>query len=73
VLLQAGLIAVASVVVMLGLTMGLLAFLRHMEVPYALPPALAALVVLAVVLVLLASTLIALRHLRNADPASLLR
>ncbi|MBD1203944.1 MAG: hypothetical protein H9533_07390 [Rhodobacteraceae bacterium] len=73
VLIQGGLIAVASVAVMLGLTMGLLAFLRHMDVPYALPPALAALVVLAVVLVLLASTLIALRHLRNADPASLLR
>lgn len=73
VLVQGGLIAVASVVVMLGLTLGLLALLRHMNVPYALPPALAALVVLAVVLVLLVSTLIALRHLRNADPASLLR
>jgi putative ABC transport system permease protein len=73
VLIQGGLIAVASVVVMLCLTMGLLAFLRHMDVPSALPPALAALVILAVVLVLLASTLIALRHLRNADPASLLR
>lgn len=73
VLLQGGLIAVASVVVMLGLTMGLLALLRHMEVPHALPPALAALVILVVVIVLLVSTLIALRHLRNADPASLLR
>ena len=73
VLMQGGLIAVASVALMLVMTMGLLAILEHMSVPQALSLALAALVVFAVVLVLLASTLLALRHLRNADPASLLR
>lgn len=73
VLLQGGLIAVLSVGAMLGLTWGLLLFLERMSVPHALPPGLAALVVAAVLCVLLASTVLALRHLRHADPAGLLR
>jgi putative ABC transport system permease protein len=73
VLLQGGLIAAGSVTMMLGLTLVLLAFLRWSSVPYDLPPVLAAVVAVALVLVLCLSTLLALRNLRLADPTSLLR
>jgi putative ABC transport system permease protein len=73
VLLQGGLIAAASVGVMGGMSFGLLALLEWATIPYALPPLLTILVFFSITAVLLLSIVLALRHLRQADPASLLR
>ncbi len=73
VFLQGGLIAGASVAVMGVMSLGLLALLDWAQIPYALPPLLTALVFVSITAVLLVSTVLALRHLRQADPASLLR
>ena len=73
VLLQGGLVALASILVMAAATVGLLAVFGWASIPYALPLWLAGVAVAAMCLVLAGSTLLAIRHLRHADPASLLR
>lgn len=73
VLMQGGLIAVMSMAVMTGGTFGLLALFRWAGIPHELPLWLASAVAGAVCLVLAASVLLAIRYLRRADPASLLR
>lgn len=73
VLMQGVLVAVASVAALSMLAAGLLAVLDRAQIPHALPLPLAGLAVGAIVLVVLISNLLALRRLRAADPASLLR
>lgn len=73
VLMQGGLVAVVSVGVMVAATAGMLALFDRASIPYALPPWLAGLVVGMICAVLAVSTVLATRHLRRADPASLLR
>ena len=73
VLTQGAIIAAVSVVVMTGATLGLLALFRWGAVSYDLPLWLASSVVGAMCLLLAVSVLLAIRYLRRADPASLLR
>lgn len=73
VLMQGALVTVASVALLLGLTQGLLALLAWGQIPHALPFGIGAMAVGGIVAVVLLSNLIALRRLRAADPAALLR
>jgi putative ABC transport system permease protein len=73
VLTQGAIIAAVSVVVMTGATLGLLALFRWGAVSYDLPLWLASSVVGSMCLLLAVSVLLAIRYLRRADPASLLR
>jgi putative ABC transport system permease protein len=73
VFLQGGLIAVVSIAAMAVMSLALLALLDWASVPYALPPLLTVFVFVSITAVLLLSTVLALRHLRQSDPASLLR
>ncbi len=73
VLLQGCLVAVVSVAVTAVFTMALLEVLARASIPHALPLWLAGPAMAALCAVLAASTVLATRHLRHADPASLLR
>lgn len=73
VLMQGALVTVASVALLLGLTQGLLALLAWGQIPHALPFGIGAVAIGGIVAVVLLSNLIALRRLRAADPAALLR
>jgi putative ABC transport system permease protein len=73
VLMQGGIIAAISMTVMTGGTLGLLALFRWAGIPHDLPLWLAGAVAGVMCVVLAASVLLAIRYLRRADPASLLR
>jgi ABC-type antimicrobial peptide transport system permease subunit len=73
VLLQGCLVAVVSLAVTAVFTIALLEVLGRASIPHALPLWLAVLAMGALCAVLAASTVLATRHLRHADPASLFR